>query len=176
MLTYFCGDHINKPIVMIAFGDPEHYDNISLPTSQYDGKHIKEAYMYEYLRDFMKYLKEQSEMKEELERPPVYWIVDLKRNITLWSGLAFRSSFILAISTLKEYYATELKLSSKLQKYEVNLEVKGTLEVVVEAKSFDDAKHKAQNQLHTFTSEDLFCLSTKAISAMDEDKTTHEYC
>lgn len=84
MLTYFCGDH------------------------------IKEAYMYEYLRDFMKYLKEQSEMKEELEHPAVYWIVDLKRNITLWSGLAFRSSFILAISTLKEYYATELKQSSKL--------------------------------------------------------------
>jgi hypothetical protein len=132
--------------------------------------------MYEYLRDFMKYLKEQSEMKEELERPPVYWIVDLKSNITLWSGLAFRSSFILAISTLKEYYATELKLSSKLQKYEVNLEVKGTLEVVVEAKSFDDAKHKAQNQLHSFTSEDLYCLSTKAISAMDENKTAHEYC
>ena len=115
-------------------------------------------------------------MKEELERPPVYWIVDLKRNITLWSGLAFRSSFILATRTLKEYYATELKLSSKLQRYEVNLEVKGTLEVTVEAKSFDDAKHKAQNQLHTFTSEDLFCLTTKAISAMDESKTTHEYC
>jgi hypothetical protein len=50
------------------------------------------------------------------------------------------------------------------------------LEVVVEAKSFDDAKHKAQNQLHTFTNEDLLCLSAKAISAMDEDKTTHEYC
>ena len=176
MLTYFCGDHINKHVVMIAFGDPEYYDNSSLPTSRYDGKHIKEAYMYEYLRDFMKYLKEQSEMKEELECPPVYWIVDLKTNITLWSGLAFRSSFILAISTLKEYYATELKQSSKLQRYEVNLEVKGTLEVVVEAKSFDDAKHKAQNQLHTFTNEDLLCLSTKAISAMDESKTTHEYC
>ena len=170
MLTYFCGDHINKPVVMIAFGDPEYYDNISLPTSRYDGKHIKEAYMYEYLRDFMKYLKEQ------LEHPPVYWIVDLKTNITLWSGLAFRSSFILAISTLKEYYATELKQSFKFQKYDVLLEVKGTLEVVVEAKSFDDAKHKAQNQLHTFTNEDLLCLSTKAISAMDESKTTHEYC
>lgn len=85
MLTYFCGDHINKPVVMIAFGDSEYYDNISLPTSQYDGKHIKEAYMYEYLRDFMKYLKEQSEMQEELERPPVYWIVDLKK--TLLFGL-----------------------------------------------------------------------------------------
>ena len=47
MLTYFCGDHINKPVVMIAFGDLEYYDNISLPTSHYDGKHIKEAYMYE---------------------------------------------------------------------------------------------------------------------------------
>lgn len=170
MLTYFCGDHINKPVVMIAFGDPEYYDNISLPTSYYDGKHIKEAYMYEYFRDFMKYLK------EELEHPAVYWIVDLKRNITLWTGLAFKSSFVHAISTLKEYYATELKQSSKLQRYEVNLEVKGTLEVVVEAKSFDEAKHKAQNQLHTFTNEDLFCLSTKAISAMDESKTTHEYC
>ena len=115
-------------------------------------------------------------MKEELEHPPVYWIVDLKTNITLWSGLAFRSSFILATRTLKEYYATELRLSSKLQKYEVNLEIKGALEVVVEAKSFDDAKYKAQNQLHTFTNEDLLCLSSKAISAMDEDKTTHEYC
>lgn len=40
----------------------------------------------------------------------------------------------------------------------------------------DDAKHKAENQLHTFTSEDLYCLSTKAISAMDENKTAHEYC
>ena len=49
-------------------------------------------------------------------------------------------------------------------------------EVVEKAKSFDEAKHKAQNQLHTFTNEDLFCLSTKAISAMDESKTTHEYC
>lgn len=176
MLTYFCGDHINKPVVMIAFGDPEYYDNISLPTSHYDGKHIKEAYMYEYLRDFMKYLKEQSEMNEELERPPVYWIVDLKTNITLWSGLAFKSSFAQAIRTLKEYYATELKQSSKFQKYDIFLEVKGTLEVVVEAKNFDDAKHKAQNQLPTFTSEDLYCLSTKAISAMDENKTAHEYC
>ena len=176
MLTYFCEDHINKPVVMIAFGDSEYYDNISLPTSQYDGKYIKEAYMYEYLWDFMKYLKEQSEMKEELERPPVYWIVDLKKNITLWTGLAFKSSFVQAISTLKEYYATELKQSSKLQRYEVNLEVKGTLKVVVEAKSFDDAKHKAQNQLHTFTSEDFYCFSIKAISAMDESKTTHEYC
>lgn len=176
MLTYFCGDHINKPVVMIAFGDSEYYDNISLPISQYDGKHIKEAYMYEYLRDFMKYLKQQSEMKEELEHPPVYWIVDLKKNIILWTGLALRFSFAQAIRTLKKYYATELIQSSKLQRYEVNLEVKGTLEVVVEAKSFDDAKHKAQNQLHTFTSEDLYCLSTKAISAMDESKTTHEYC
>ena len=114
MLTYFCGDHINKPVVMIAFGDPEYYDNISLPTSHYDGKHIKEAYMYEYLRDFMKYLKEQSDLKEELEHPTVYWIVDLKRNITLWTGLAFKSSFVHATRTLKEYYATELKLSSKL--------------------------------------------------------------
>lgn len=117
MLTYFCGDHINKPVIMIAYGEHEYYDNISLPTSRYDGKHIKEAYMYEYLRDFLKYLKEQSEMKEELENPPVYWIVDLKTNITLWSGLAFRSSFILAISTLREYYATELQQSSKLQRY-----------------------------------------------------------
>ena len=115
-------------------------------------------------------------MKEELECPPVYWIVDLKRNITLWTGLAFKSSFTQAIRTLKEYYATELKQSSKFQRYEVNLEVKGTLEVVVEARSFDDAKNKAQNQIHTFTSEDLFCLTTKAISAMDEDKTIHEYC
>ena len=176
MLTYFCGDHINKPVVMIAFGDPEYYDNISLPPSQYDGKHIKEAYMYEHLRDFMKYLKQQSEMKEELECPPVYWIVDLKKNITLWTGLAFKSSFALAIKTLEEYYATELKQSSKFQKYDVLLEVKGTLEVVVEAKNFDDAKHKAQNQPHTFTNEDLLYLSTKAISAMDESKTTHEYC
>lgn len=78
--------------------------------------------------------------------------------------------------SIGEYYATELKQSSKFQKYDVLLEVKGTLEVVVEAKSFDDAKHKAQNQLHTFTNEDLLCLSTKAISAMDENKTTHEYC
>ena len=176
MLTYFCGDHINKPVIMIAYGEHEYYDNISLPTSRYDGKHIKEAYMYEYLRDFLKYLKEQSEMKEELERPPVYWIVDLKTNITLWSGLAFKSSYTSAIRTLKEYYATELQQSSKFQKYDVLLEVKGILEVVVEAKSFDDAKHKAQNQLHTFTNEDLLCLSTKTISAMDEDKTTHEYC
>lgn len=176
MLTYFCGDHINKPVVMIAFGEHEYYDNISLPISRYDGKYIKEAYMYEYLRDFLKYLKEQSEMKEELENPPIYWIVDLKKNITLWTGFAIKSSYASAIKTLKEYYATELKQSSKLQRYEVNLEVKGTLEVAVEAKNFDDAKHKAQNQLHTFTSEDLFCLSTKAISAMDESKTTHEYC
>ena len=176
MLSYFCGDHINKPVVMIAFGDPEYYDNISIPTSQYDGKHIKEAYMYEYIQDFMKYLKQQSEMKEELEHPSVYWIVDLKRNVTLWSGLVIKSSFASAARILKEYYATELRLSSKLQKYDVLLEVKGTLEVVVEAKSFDDAKHKAQNQLHTFTSEDLYCLSTKAISAMDESKTSHEYC
>lgn len=145
MLTYFCGDHINKPVIMIAYGEHEYYDNISLPTSRYDGKHIKEAYMYEYLRDFLKYLKEQSEMKEELELPPVYWIIDLKTNITLWSGLAFKSSFVHAIRTLKEYYATELKQSSKLQKYDVLLEVKGTLEVVVKAKSFDDAKHKAQS-------------------------------
>ena len=176
MLTYFCGDHINKPVIMIAYGEPEYYDNVSLPTFRYDGKHIKEAYMYEYLRDFLKYLKEQSEMKEELERPPVYWIVDLKTNITLWSGLAFKSSYASVIRTIKEYYATELQQSSKLQHYEVNLEVKGTLEVVVEARSFDDAKNKAQNQIHTFTSEDLFCLTTKAISAMDEEKTTHEYC
>lgn len=176
MLTYFCGNHINKPVIMIAYGEHEYYDNISLPTSRYDGKHIKEAYMYEYLRDFLKYLKEQSEMKEELENPPVYWIVDLKTNITLWSGLAFRSSYASAIRTLKEYYATELKQSSKLQRYEVNLEIKGILEVVVEARSFDDAKNKAQNQIHTFTSEDLFCLTTKVISAMDEEKTTHEYC
>lgn len=56
MLTYFCGDHINKPVVMIAFGDSEYYDNISLPTSQYDGKHIKEAYMYKYLRNLKKNL------------------------------------------------------------------------------------------------------------------------
>lgn len=176
MLTYFCGDHINKPVIMIAFGDSEYYDSIPLAPSRYDGKHIKEAYMYEYLRDFMKYLKQQSEMEEELEHPPVYWIVDLKSNITIWTGIAFKSSFAQAIRTLKEYYATELKISSKLQRYEVNLEVKGTLEVVVEAKSFNDAKHKAQNQLHTFTNEDLFCLTTKAISAMDESKTTHEYC
>ena len=176
MLTYFCGDHINKPVIMIAYGEHEYYDNISLPTSRYDGKHIKEAYMYEYLRDFLKYLKEQSEMKEELERPPVYWIVDLKTNITLWFGLAFKSSYASAIRTFKEYYATELQQSSKLQHYEVNLEVKGTLEVVVEARSFDDAKNKAQSQVHTFTSEDLFCLTTKAISAMGEEKTTHEYC
>ena len=108
--------------------------------------------------------------------PPVYWIVDLKTNITLWSGLAFKSSYTSAIRTLKEYYATELQQSSKFQKYDVLLEVKGILEVVVEAKSFDDAKNKAQNQIHTFTSEDLFCLTTKAISAMDEEKTTHEYC
>lgn len=176
MLTYFCGDHINKPVVMIAYGEYEYYDNLSLIPSRYDGKHIEEAYMYEYLRDFLKYLKQQSEMKEEIEIPPYYWIVDLKRNVTLWSGLAYKSSYKSAITAIKAYYVTELQQSSKLQRYEVNLEVKGTLEVVVEARSFDDAKNKAQNQVHTFTSDDLFCLTTKAISAMDEEKTTHEYC
>ena len=55
-------------------------------------------------------------------------------------------------------------------------EIKSVSFELDEAKSFDDAKHKAQNQLHTFTNEDLLCLSTKAISAMDENKTTHEYC
>lgn len=28
----------------------------------------------------------------------------------------------------------------------------------------------------TYFCGDLYCLSTKAISAMDESKTTHEYC
>lgn len=176
MLTYFCGDHINKPVIMIAYGEHEYYDNLSLIPSRYDGKHIKETYMYEYLRDFLKYLKEQSEMQEEFENPPYYWIVDLKKNVTLWSGWAFKSSYAAAMKSLKEYYASELQQSSKVQRYEVNLEIKGTLEVVVEARSFDDAKNKAQNQVHIFTSDDLFCLTTKAISAMDEEKTTHEYC
>lgn len=175
MLTYFCGDHINKPVIMIAYGEHEHYDNLSLIPSRYDGKHIEEAYMYEYLRDFLKYLKQQSEMQEELENPPYYWIVDLKKNVTLWSGLAFKSSYTAAIKTVKEYYAQELRLSSKTQKYEVNVEIKGVIEVSVVARSFEEAKDKALNEAIEFTSDDVYCISMKAISALDENKTAHQY-
>lgn len=177
MLTYFCGDHINKPAIMIAYGDSYYKENKS--PYKYDGKHIAEAYMYEYHKDFIKYLKERSENfvdSEEDETPIPYWVVDLKQNSTIYTGLVFKSSYRAAYRDLKEYYAQELKLSSKTQKYEINVEIKGVIEVSVMARSFEEAKDKALSEAIEFTSDDVYCISTKAISAMDEEKTTHEYC
>lgn len=161
---------------MIAYGDNYYKENKVPP--KYDGKHIAEAYMYEYHKDFIEYLKGRSKNfvdSEKDEAPTPYWIVDLKQNTTVYTGLVFKSSYNAAHKALKEYYAQELRLSSKTQKYEVNVEIKGVIEVPVVARSFEEAKDKALNEATEFTSDDVYCISTRAIFALDENKTTHEY-
>lgn len=172
MMNFFVGNNINNPRVMVAFGRPDYYNNNYQP--EYTGKAIEEIYTFEFLRDADKWLKKESELK--LETPPIqtqYWIVDLKTNTTICTGINFPNRFKGARQQFREYYAFELNSTKNLHKYSIKLSI--DIEIPnVEAKTYEEAGDKAKEIINNFnltrhSSEEVHITSYETISAVDEE-------
>ena len=168
MMNFFVGDNVNNPSVLIAFGSKE------ATTGKYTGREVKERYSFEYFKEALKWLKKIAKYTmNSFDEDTVYWIVNLKTNRTLYSGVNTTESLTRGYKALEKYCSEKGVVNDKISKYTVRLSINGDIEVNVEAQNVAEACEKAVLTEAEFSKEDVLNLRYIPLRITEENGSIH---
>ena len=164
MMNFFVGDNVNNPSILIAFGSKE------ATTGKYTGREVKERYSFEYFKEALKWFKKITKYTmNSFDEDTVYWIVNLKTNHTLYSGVNTTESLTRGCKALEHYCSEKGIVKNKISQYTVKLCIEGEIEVTVEAQDMEEACEKAVLTEADFNKEDVLNLRYIPLRVTDEN-------